>query len=275
MDRISKDLAYRYGGDVDVSDLQAPTALLESMIARGSCRKFTDKEIDPQIINLLCAAALAAPTKSDLQQRDIIVVRNSAVKKEMLGFLGTEAWLDVPPTLMVFCGNHRRQRMLHDMHQIKFKNDHLDAFFNAAVDAGIALSAFVTAAEAMGLGCCPISAVRNKAEAVSRLLDLPDLVFPVAGLALGYPAEVREISPRLSLAVTVHEDRYRDDSMADAIHSYDKRRESLQPYPKQRASTTFGEVNQYGWSLDKARQYSFPEREAFGDFIRSKGFKLV
>ncbi len=40
----------------------------------------------------------------------------------------------------------------------------LDAFFNATVDAGIALSAFSIAAEAVGLGCCPISAVRNEAQ---------------------------------------------------------------------------------------------------------------
>lgn len=274
MDQISKDLAFRYGEEDDVNTLPNPTALVESMIARGSCREFTDKDVDPQIIRLLCAAALAAPTKSDLQQRDIIVVRNPAAKKELLGLLDTEGWLNATPTLIVFCGNHRRQRMLHDMHQIEFANDHLDAFFNAAVDAGIALSAFVTAAEAMGLGCCPISAVRNEAEAVSQLLNLSDFVFPVAGLALGHPASESKISPRLPLTVTVHEDRFQDNNTAEAIQSYDKRRETLQPYSTQRATATFGEIENYGWSLDKARQYSFPERQAFGEFIKARGFKL-
>ena len=36
----------------------------------------------------------------------------------------------------------------------------------------------------------------------------------------------------------------------------------------------FGETPEYGWSEDKARQYSVPERADFGAFVRKKGFKL-
>lgn len=68
--------------------------------------------------------------------------------------------------IVVFCGNNRRQRLLHAWHGVPFANDHLDAFFNATADADTALGAFVTAAEALGLGCCPISAVRNTARGV-------------------------------------------------------------------------------------------------------------
>ena len=52
------------------------------------------------------------------------------------------------------------------------------------------MSAFIIVAEAEGLGVCPISAVRNHADAVSKLLKLPDHVFPVAGLAAGYPGRI-------------------------------------------------------------------------------------
>ena len=31
----------------------------------------------------------------------------------------------------------------------------------------------------------------------------------------------------------------------------------------------------YGWSEDKARQYSVPERHNFGPFIRGHGFGLA
>ena len=47
--------------------------------------------------------------------------------------------------------------------------------------------AFVAAAEAVGLGCCPISVIRNHAEEVGGLLGLPDHLFPVAGLGVGEP----------------------------------------------------------------------------------------
>ena len=66
-----------------------------------------------------------------------------------------------------------------------FANDHLDSFFNASVDAGWVLMNFIRAAESVGLGCCPISAVRNHAARISALLGLPDWVFPVPGLCVG------------------------------------------------------------------------------------------
>ena len=44
------------------------------------------------------------------------------------------------------------------------------------------------AAESAGLGSCAISALRNHPQEVAEILELPDKVFPVAGLCLGYPA---------------------------------------------------------------------------------------
>jgi nitroreductase/FMN reductase [NAD(P)H] len=56
--------------------------------------------------------------------------------------------------------------------------------------------------------------------------------------------------------------------------AYDQRREAVQPYKTQRYTDKFGESAAYGWSEDKARQYSVPERADFGAFVRRKGFKL-
>ena len=79
---------------------------------------------------------------------------------------------------------------------------------------------------------------------------------------------------RLPLAATVHTDRFSEDGLPEQISGYDRRRGSAQPFARQRAADTFGEVKDYGWSDDKARQYAVPEREDFGDFIRAKGFNL-
>ena len=45
---------------------------------------------------------------------------------------------------------------------------------------GIALAAFIVAAESIGLGCCPLSAIRNHSDALSDLLGVPDHVFAIA-----------------------------------------------------------------------------------------------
>ena len=136
------------------------------------------------------------------------------------------------------------------------------------------MTTFIRAAEAVGLGCCPISAIRNHPNEVSELLGLPDWVLPVAGLTVGWPAEAGRITPRLSLDVTVHVDRFDESQVREKIEAYDRRRHEVLPYRKQRAVKAYGEAPFYGWSEDKARQYGQPERADFGAFIRGKKFNL-
>jgi len=271
-DALARALAARFSdaGKAGPAACPGDVAAVARLAGRGSVRAFTAKPIATELLRLLSAVALSAPTKSDLQQRDIVLITDAALRGALNALIADQPWTAAAPALLVFCGNNRRQRLIHRYRGHRFVNDHLDAFFNAAVDAGIALAAFVAAAESVGLGCCPISALRNDADAVSRLLDLPDHVFPVAGLAVGWPARPPAISPRLPLALTLHENRYADDGIEAAISDYDRRR----PYEKQCDVAIFGEAAAYGWSEDKARQYAQPERTGFGDFVRRKGFRL-
>jgi nitroreductase/FMN reductase [NAD(P)H] len=146
--------------------------------------------------------------------------------------------------------------------------------FNAAVDSAIVLTTFMRAAAAVGLGCCPLSAVRDHADRVSALLRLPERVIPVAGLAAGWPAEAAHITPRLGLETTLHQDRYRQGDLEQQIDAYDRRRAARHPYRRQRAVERWGQADFCGWSEDKARQYAQPLRTDFGAFLRAKGFRL-
>lgn len=272
-------LVDRFGPDAaDIEfDNDAPS-IFSQLAARGSVRKFRSDPVPYATLRRLCALALSTPTKSDLQQRDIIIVDDPSLKSRITapltdGPLG-QKWLADVPTLLIFCGNNRRQRRIHTLRDRPFANDHLDAFFNAAVDAAIALSAFVIAAEAEGLGVCPVSAIRNHAETLSHLLKLPDHVLPVAGLAIGYPAETPKVSMRLPLSVTVHRNAFEENGLDAAIEAYDRRREAAQPYAAQRYVGEFGRSESYGWSEDKARQYARPERADFGAYVKRIGFKL-
>lgn len=264
----------RFSDAPRLTNNSAPAAQITPMLARGSCRAFLDRPVKAETLDLLCAAAMASPTKSDLQQRDIILLQSADIRAQVADLVQGQGWVADAPMIAIFCGNNRRQRLLHDWHGVPFANDHLDAFFNAAADAAIALGAFVTAAESLGLGSCPISAVRNQAQAISDLLALPQHVFPFAGLAIGYPAAPPVISKRLPLAVTCHVDRYGEEGLQENVRAYDEDRRAAQPYATQRLTESFGVSETYGWSEDKVRQYSRAERADFGAFVRSKGFDL-
>lgn len=274
MDTISDLLRHRFGEEVHIADpaLDRHPALA-AMAGRRSCRAYADRPVEPDLVRMLCAIALSAPTKSDLQQRDLIVLHGREQRRRVTTLLRTP-WIEDAPLFLVFCGNNRRQRQCHEWRGRPFPNDHLDAFFNATVDAAIALATFATAAQMVGLGTCPISVIRDHAEAVSRILDLPPYVFPVVGMTLGWPRVQEEISLRLPLTVTVHHDRFDDSGVRAQIEAYDRRRTAVQPYAHQRHAAEYGEADFYGWSEDKARQYSKPQRADFGEFVRSKGFNL-
>jgi nitroreductase/FMN reductase [NAD(P)H] len=274
MKQLQRLLADRFGEELDIPAQKFEAKALAGMAGRASRRSFLPNEIDAALLRMLCAVALSSPTKSDLQQRDIVIVEDRAVRERLDAIVGEE-WVRAAPALLVFCGNNRRQRQLHALRGHPFVNDHLDAFFNAAVDAAIALAAFVAAAEAIGLGCCPLSTLRNAVEETSELLALPEHVFPVAGLALGWPAQAPALRPRLSLSATVHRGRFDDTQWRQHVLEYDARRRRLAPYARQREPQRFGEHPEYSWSEDKARQYARPERADFGAFVRRKGFNLA
>jgi len=273
-ERIKRAVAERYGSQLVVSEDWPGLDELTRMAEHRSHRKFEGRPVEAALLQLLFACAFSAPSKSDLQQADIVRVAERARIKAIADGIPDMPWIANAPVFLVFCGNNRRIRQIGEWRGKPFANEHLDHFMNAAVDAGIVMTSFIRAAEAVGLGCCPISAVRNQPEATSRLLDLPAGVFPVAGLCVGYPAEEGRITPRLSLQVTVHTDRYDEAGVKEKIEAYDRRRDAVLPYRRQRNPERFGRADFYGWSEDKARQYAVPERADFGAFIRSKGFSL-
>ncbi len=271
---IAHALSERFGETFSIDPNLPGRDELARLAARRVCRHYEPREVPADTLRLLCACALSAPSKSDLQQADILIVRDAQRRGEIAGLMPQMPWLKQAPVFLIFLANGRRTPFIADLRGKPFPNDHLDLFFNATVDAAIVLATFVRAAEAMGLGCCPISVIRDHAAAVSELVGLPEKVIPVAGMALGWPAEEGALSPRLPLSVTVHEERFDDGDLAAEIDTYDRRRAATRPYRKQRDPARFGEADFYGWSEDKARQYALPQRADFGAFVRKQGFCL-
>ena len=125
------------------------------MANRRVMRRYLDKPVDPALLETLCAVALSAPSKSDLQQADIVIVSDKGQREKLEALLPDNPWVKAAPVFLVFCGNNRRHRLLFEWRGRPFVNDYLDPFFNAAVDAGIVLATFVAAADRVGPGQLP------------------------------------------------------------------------------------------------------------------------
>ncbi|HKK31835.1 MAG TPA: nitroreductase family protein [Alphaproteobacteria bacterium] len=279
-EKAAKTLAdlieYRYGLPTDVGKDRPAEGQLAQILDRRSHRRWKEEPVPEDLLQTLLACAFSASAKSDLQQSGIILIRDKEKQQAITDLIPAMPWIASAPVFMIWIGDNRRIRRICEMRNKPFGNDHLDSFLNAATDCALAMQTFILAAESQGLGCCPISNVRNHAAKLREMLELPKYVFPYAGLCAGYPAREGYSSMRLPLSCFVHEDRYDDGDLPEEIDGYDRRRAARHTPPKEswRGLDKWGEPDFYGWSEDKARQVAVPERDRFGSFIREQGIKL-
>lgn len=268
------DLERRFGDGEAVGEAAPDDPFLRRVLSRRTVRRYGPDTPPDDLLDVLTAAALSTSSKSDFQEASILRVRDPAKREAIGAMFPAMPWIGAAPVFFVFLGDARRLETIGAMRGKPVRNGTLEGFFNAAVDAAIAMQTFILSAEAVGLGCCPISVIRNRVDEVASILALPDKVFPVAGLCVGYPAGGGFVSLRLPRSVTVHTDTYREAAIGPAIDDYDRRRDAIHAIPadQHRAPAEFGPAGFYGWSEDKARQAAKPEGAAFPVWLRAHGF---
>ena len=275
MPNTLKDLiTARFAEDLNIGADRAATGTHALQLGHRVRRRYKPDPIPAETLDVLFACALSAPAKSDLQQVAIINFVDPARRAAVTDLIPSMPWIKQAPVFLLFCGDSRRIRRVCELRGKTFAHDPLDALVNAAADAAIVMQNFIVAAAAEGLGCCPISAVREVTEEIAALAELPDGVFPFAGLCVGHPADDPWISVRLPMRLTVHTDGYSDSALAPEIASYDARRGIANPIGKQRDPARFGEVADYGWSEDKARQTADTDRLSFTRYVKQHGFNI-
>jgi FMN reductase [NAD(P)H] len=266
----------RFGEEAEPAPDLSDLPWLRGLLMRRTHRRYTEHPVPEPLLRLLLGTAFSASSKSDFQQATVIWVRDRQSRDRLAGLVPDMPWVGNAPEFFVFCGDAHRLERIGELRGHSNENGMLEGFFNAAIDAALVLQTFILAAETAGLGCCPISVIRNHAAAIAEILRLPDKVFPVAGLCVGYPAAAGHVSMRLPLEATVHIDHYDDRRLAEAVDSYDRRRDARYSLPReqQRSPDVFGYASFYGWSEDKARQAVQPEGKGFPTFLRRRGFSL-
>jgi nitroreductase len=276
MSSCSEAIARRFGDGGPSGEGADDNDFIRGVLSRKTVRRYSDTAPSEQLLDLLVACALSASAKSDFQQASILRLRDQQKRAAIGELFPSMPWIGLAPVFFVFLGDARRLQRIGAMRGKPIQNGILEGFFNASIDAALAMQTMILCAESTGLGVCPISVIRNEVNKVAGILGLPDLVFPVAGLCLGYPAVEGHVSLRLPRSVTTHIDHYDDGALGPAIDDYDQRRHALHAIPReqQRSTAEFGEAAFYGWSEDKARQAAKAEGAAFPPYLRTHGFSF-
>lgn len=108
------------------------------------------------------------------------------------------------------------------------------------------------------------------------LLELPQGVYPFAGLCFGYPAQSGQTSIRLPQDVVIHRNRYDDSDLLQHLRAYDNTRHLLSPIPeeKQLHRDHYGTKSGLKWSDNLARRLSVQEHKTFRAFLEERNFAL-
>src|SRR5258707_11225000 len=216
----------------------AENDFIRRVLSRKTVRRYSDVVPGDGLLDLLVAAALSSSAKSDFQQASILRVSDPGKRTAIGKLFPAMPWIGLSPVFFVFLGDARRLQRSGELRGKPVRNGTLEGFFNASVDAALAMQTMLLCAESAGLGACPISVLRNEVDEVAAILGLPDLVFPVAGLCLGYPQAEGFVSLRLPRGVTTHADISDDSRRPQGVVDYSPRRDVRPSIPPTRHSAT-------------------------------------
>ncbi len=129
----------------------------------------------------------------------------------------------------------------------------------------------------MGLGICYIGAIRNNPRAVIELLELPDHVFPISGMVLGWPDAEPILRPRLGLNAVLHWETYDRQKLMPELERYDQMMADTGIYGGRQVQSAAGtvEMKNYGWLEHSARRVATPARQDLRQVVEEQGFGLA
>ncbi len=179
---------------------------------RASIRTFTDRKIEPAVLDAIFEAGTHAPT-GGMQPYSVIKVEEADTKQKIFEFDGVEQKqiLNAPVDL-VFCVDMRRNKRWAEIEVAPFTaTSSFEEWWIAFQDTCIFMHTVCIAAESMGLGTVYIGTVYWYFDKLRKLLEIPEGVFPVVLLCMGYPkGEKPNPRKKLPARVVVHDEKYSD-----------------------------------------------------------------
>lgn len=170
------------------------TPVIEQLLNHHSVRHFAQRPLDEQTIHTLITAAQAAPTSHYLQAYRFLGITEPQLKKAIADICG-QSHVENNGHLFIVLADLSRPAMLMPEIETLGSTENL---LVATIDAALAAQNLTIAAESLGLGCCYLGSIRNNTQALIKLLHLPPYVYPLFGIAVGYPEnDFATTKPRL------------------------------------------------------------------------------
>ncbi len=241
--------------------------VLKLLTSHSSVRDFLAKSVDDDLLKELIQAGQSAATSNHVQAYTIIRIRDKDKRKQLAALAGDQQYVADCPVFLVFCADLNRLTTACQMNNETADNSSTETFIVATVDTALVAQNIMIAAESNGLGGVYIGAIRNHPREVCDLLQIPQHVYPVFGMCLGYPEQVNATKPRLPLPLVLHEDCYGADQEQVHLQKYDG---IMSDYYSKRTNGT----RHTTWTEGVAVMLKQKQRPHMKNFIAGQGFDL-
>lgn len=216
---------------------------MNTLLQHKSIRKFTDKPISENDLNLILQAAAQASNTGNMQWYSIIVSTDAAIKQELCERSHfNQQMVAQAPVVLTFCADLQRFTQWCNQNNAQPEYDNFLSFYTASIDAVIAAQNACVAAEKLGLGICYLGTTNYNAQQITEILELPELVVPVTTVVMGYPAENAPLTGRLPLRAVVHKERYQKFSEQEIAELYKAREEESQQFVSENSVDNLAQV---------------------------------
>lgn len=240
-------------------------------LTRRSCRNFKADKISDIKIESIIAKAVKAPTCGNMQLYSVIITREEDKLKKLSTLHFNQPASVTAPVILTICADFFRFTRWCELKNADAGFDNFHSFVTALTDAVILAQQIVTVAEQEEIGTCYLGTVTYNAKEIGDLLELPDLVVPVASIAMGIPESPGEKTDRLPVEGIIHYENYRNDSdtkILEIFKIHDENRENekfIKENAKENLAQVFAEVR-YPKELNEAVS------EKFYQLLKDKGF---
>lgn len=239
--------------------------ILQAQKSHKSIRQYTDQSIDSTLLEELIAAAQGAASSSFIQAYSIVQVTQPEHRQQIANLAGGQKWVEQAAEFLVICADLTRVEYCSQKQGLGDLEGQTEHFIAATTDATFMAQNLMLGAESVGLGAVFIGGIRNDPQQVAELLALPDQVYPIFGLCLGYPDAEPECKPRLPVASILHKGQYDASRCAADVEAYDAQ---MQAYYANRDSNQ----KQSNWSEQTAAAVQKKKREHMLSFLQARGF---
>ena len=218
--------------------------MIDTVKNRRTIRKYLQKDISSDLLNDLLETSSRASTMGGMQLYSVVITRNAEMKEKLSPAHFNQPMVKGAPVVLTFCADFRRFSKWCEQRNAVPGYNNLTSFMNAAMDTLLVAQTFCTLAEEAGLGICYLGTTTYNPQMVIDALQLPELVFPITTVTVGYPDGIPAQVDRLPLEATVHEEYYHDYSKADIdkLYAYKESLPENEQFVKENRKETLAQV---------------------------------